>query len=88
MTVGSALILHHQIVRPRVLDIGLINVQRGDVAVLLLILNNVIDTETACYGGNGDGESEQIWQMNGANLSKSSREKEKESSVEWKSLNP
>lgn len=59
VTVWSTLVLHHQIVRPRVLNISFKYVQCGDIAILTMILNNVIDTETAWF------DEEQAWQMNG-----------------------
>lgn len=48
VSVGAALILHHQVVGTCVLDVGLIDVKCCEITVFALILCNIINSESAC----------------------------------------
>lgn len=45
MAIGASLVLHHEVVGTRVVLVGVVNVQRGQVAILTCILQHVIGTE-------------------------------------------
>lgn len=45
MAIGAALVLHDQVVGARVVLVGVVNVQRGQVAILTCILQQVVGTE-------------------------------------------
>lgn len=45
MAIGASFVLHHEVIGSRVVLVGVVNVQRGQVAILACILQHVIGTE-------------------------------------------
>jgi hypothetical protein len=58
--VCAALVLNDQVVRPRVLRIGLIDVKCGDVAVFALVLRDVIHFEATYARKRRSSKSERL----------------------------
>jgi len=50
MTIGAPLVLHHQVVGPRVVLVRVEDVQRGQVAVLPSVRLHVVGPEAICGG--------------------------------------
>lgn len=45
MAIGASFVLHHEVIGSRVMLVGVVNVQRGQVAIFACILQHVIGTE-------------------------------------------
>lgn len=48
VAVVAALVLHHQVIRSRILNVGLIDVKRCEITIFALILCNIINSKSAC----------------------------------------